>query len=84
VLEGLSREAGLTPESAFDVSYTFEYPHEDTLVRLMSAPMGLAELAGPAREPALRRDILEALAQYRLADGSYRLTNEFHYLVARA
>jgi hypothetical protein len=46
--------------------------------------MGLAELAGPAGEPALRRDIIDALAAYRLPDGSYRLNNQFHYLVARA
>jgi SAM-dependent methyltransferase len=84
VLEGLASEAGLTPESAFDTSYAFEYPDEETVARLLTAPMGLAELAGPAREPALRRDIIEALAAYRLPDGSYRLNNEFHYLIARA
>jgi SAM-dependent methyltransferase len=84
VLEGLASEAGLTPESAFDTSYAFEYPDEETVARLLTAPMGLAELAGPAREPALRRDIIDALAAYRLPDGSYRLNNEFHYLVARA
>jgi SAM-dependent methyltransferase len=84
VLEGLASEAGLTPESAFDTSYAFEYPDEETVARLLTAPIGLAELAGPAREPALRRDIIDALAAYRLPDGSYRLNNEFHYLVARA
>jgi SAM-dependent methyltransferase len=84
VLEGLASEAGLTPESAFDTSYAFEYADEETVARLLTAPMGLAELAGPAREPALRRDIIEALAAYRLPDGSYRLNNEFHYLIARA
>jgi SAM-dependent methyltransferase len=84
VLEGLASEAGLKPESAFDTSYAFEYPDEETVARLLTAPMGLAELAGPAREPALRRDIIEALAAYRLPDGSYRLNNEFHYLIARA
>jgi hypothetical protein len=46
--------------------------------------MGLAELAGPEREPTLRRELIEALASYRAPDGSYRLANEFHYLVARA
>jgi hypothetical protein len=85
VLKALAREAGLTPESTFDLSYAFEYPDEETLARLLlTAPMGLAELAGPAREPALRREIVDALAPYRLRDGSYRLNNEFHYLVAHA
>jgi hypothetical protein len=32
----------------------------------------------------LRRAIVDGLAPYRGADGRYRLTNEFHYLIARA
>jgi SAM-dependent methyltransferase len=84
VLEGLATEAGLTPETAFDTSYAFQYRDEEMLGRLLTAPMGLAELVGPEREPALRREIIDALAAYRAPDGGYRLNNEFHYLVARA
>jgi len=84
VLESLATEAGLAPQTAFDTSYAFEYGDEETLGRLLTAPMGLAELAGPEREPALRREIIDALAPHRAPDGSYRLNNEFHYLVARA
>jgi SAM-dependent methyltransferase len=84
VLEGLASEAGLTPEGGFDTSYAIEYQHEETLGRLLMAPMGLAKLVGPEREDALRREIVEALAAYRAPDGSYRLNNAFHYLVARA
>ena len=84
VLENLATEAELTPETTFDTSYAFEYRDEEMLGRLLTAPMGLAELAGPAREPTLRREIIDALAPHRTTDGSYRLNNEFHYLVARA
>jgi SAM-dependent methyltransferase len=84
VLEGLTREAELTPEGGFDTRYAIEYQDEGTLGRLLMAPMGLAKLVGPEREDALRREIVEALAAYRAPDGSYRLNNEFHYLVARA
>jgi hypothetical protein len=84
VLESLATAAGLTPETTFDTRYAFEYRDEETLGRLLTAPMGLAELAGREREPALRREIIDALAAYRAPDGSYRLNNEFHYLVARA
>jgi SAM-dependent methyltransferase len=84
VLERLATDAGLTPETAFDTSYAFEYRDEETLGRLLTAPMGLAELAGPEREPALRREIIDALAPYRAPHGNYRLDNEFHYLVASA
>ena len=84
VLENLATEAGLTPETAFDTSYAFEYRDEDTVGRLLTAPMGLAELAGPEGEPALRHAIVEALSPYRTPEGGYRLHNEFHFLVARA
>jgi hypothetical protein len=46
--------------------------------------MGLAELAGPDREDALGREIIDALAAHRTPDGPYRLVNQFHFLVARA
>lgn len=84
VLEDLASEAGLTPAERFDTNYTFEYQDEETLGRLLMAPMGLAKLAGPEREDALRREIVDTLTPYRAPDGSYRLNNEFHYLIARA
>jgi SAM-dependent methyltransferase len=84
VLERLAGEAGLTAQTAFDTSYAFEYRDDETLGRLLTAPMGLAELAGPEREHALRQEIVDALGPYRSADGSYRLRNEFHYLITRA
>src|SRR5919197_6608278 len=84
VLEQLASEAGLTPEATSEKTYAFEFPDEDTLGRLLMAPMGTAELAGLEHEDALRRDSVAALAAQRAPDGSYRLENEFHYLVARA
>lgn len=84
VLERLASEAGLAPEHAFDLSYAFEYADEQTLGRLLLAPMGLATLAGPEREDDVRREIVAALEPYRARDGSYRLANEFHFLIARA
>ena len=48
------------------------------------APAGLALLVGPDREEEVRRAIVTGLAEYRLADGSYVLENEYRYLVARA
>ena len=82
-LEELAQEAGLTPGETFDIAYSFEYPDEEALARLLTAPMGLAVLAGD-REPQLRRDIVDALAPHRRPDGGYRLRTEFHCLVARA
>jgi SAM-dependent methyltransferase len=84
ILEEVAARAGLTPETDFDATWSYEYPNEDALGRAMMAPAGIAALAGPSREDALRVAILEGLAPYRTADGGYRLQNEYHGLVARA
>jgi SAM-dependent methyltransferase len=84
VLEQLAAAAGLRPRTAFDVSYAMEYPDARTLARRLVAPAGIAALAGPEREQEVRATIVQALAPQRRADGSYRLHNEFHYLVATA
>jgi SAM-dependent methyltransferase len=83
-LEALATQAGLTPESEFDTTWAFEYPDAETLGRALVAVAGLSVLAGPEREQELEDAIVAGLAPYRRADGSYRLTNEYHYLVARA
>ena len=62
----------------------YEYPDEETLGRALVAVAGLAVLAGPEREHELKTAIVDGLASYRRADGSYRLSNEYHYLIARA
>jgi SAM-dependent methyltransferase len=84
VLEELAAAAGLHARCAFDVSYAMEYPDAHTVARRLVAPAGIAALAGPEREEEVRARIVEALAPLRRADGSYRLDNEFHYLVATA
>lgn len=83
-LEALAAEAALTPESEFDTTWTLEYPDAETLGQAMVAVAGLALLVGPDREPELKTAIVDGLAPYRAPDGSYRLSNEFHYLIARA
>ena len=83
-LQALATRAGLTPESEFGASWAFEYPDAETLGRALVAVAGLATLAGPTREHELKNAIVDGLAPYRRADGSYRLENEYHYLLARA
>jgi SAM-dependent methyltransferase len=83
-LEALAVEAGLTPESQFDTSWTSEYPDAETLGRAMVAVAGLALLAGPEREDDLKTAIVDGLAPFRQADGSYRFSNEYRFLIARA
>jgi SAM-dependent methyltransferase len=83
-LLALATEAGLSPESEFDASWAFEYPDAETLGRALVAVAGLAVLAGPDRELELRTTIVDGLAPYSRADGSYRLENEYHFVIARA
>jgi SAM-dependent methyltransferase len=83
-LQTLATEAGLTPESEFDTTWAVEYRDADTLGRSLVAVAGLATLAGPEREHELKAAIVDGLAPYRTADGGYRLSNEYHYLIARA
>jgi SAM-dependent methyltransferase len=83
-LRGLAVAAGLAPDEEFDATWTLEYPDDDTLERALVAVAGLAELVGPEREPELKRAIRDGLARFRRPDGSYALSNEFHYLIGRA
>ncbi len=84
VLEGIATEASLTPESAFDISYAFEYADEEALVRGTLAPGIVVAAIRSAGEEAVREAVVEALAPYRTPSGGYRLVNEWHYLLARA
>jgi len=84
VLRDLAVRAGLVPEQEFDASWSFAYPDEETLGRALLAVAGLASIVGPEHEPQLRAAIVDGLARYRRADGSYRLSNEYRYLIARA
>jgi SAM-dependent methyltransferase len=83
VLEELATQAGLAPASAFNTSWPLEFPDEATMRRALVAPAGLAVLVGPEREEEFKEALSAGLAKCRAADGSYRLHNEFHFLIAR-
>jgi len=84
VLEGIAREAGLTPVRAGDVTCAFEWHDEDAMLRsTLSASLPvLAERA--AGEAAVRRAALHGLAPFRTPSGGYRVVNDWHYLIAAA
>jgi SAM-dependent methyltransferase len=84
LLRSLAEQAGLRPDREFDTTWAYEYPDADTLGSAMVAVAGLATLAGPEREDELKAAIVDGLEPYRIVDGGYRLSNEFHSLVARA
>jgi SAM-dependent methyltransferase len=84
VLPGIVREAGLEPVRDGVVRCAFAWPDAEAMLRsVLSA--GLPVLAmRAAGEEAVRRAALEGLAPFRVADGSYRVENDWHYLVAAA
>jgi SAM-dependent methyltransferase len=84
VLEDLATKAGLQPQSTFDSTWSYKYPDEGNLRRALVAPAGLADLVGPKRENEVKDAIVSGLEPYRANDGSYRLQNTFHSLIARA
>jgi SAM-dependent methyltransferase len=84
VLEEIAAQAGLMPEQTFDTAWAFEFPDQERMTRALIAPAGLALLVGPAREPEFKKALIDGLAPYRTADGQYRLSNAYHYLIARA
>ena len=84
VLEGIATRAGLEPESALDSTWSYEFPDEDAVRRALVAPAGIAVLVGPESEDEVKDAIVSGLATHRARDGSYRLQNTFHTLIARA
>jgi SAM-dependent methyltransferase len=84
LLDELATAAGLEIDRSFDTTYAYSYPDADALGEAMLAAGGAAAVAGPENEAALREDIIRALAGSRQSDGSYRVSNEWHMVVARA
>jgi hypothetical protein len=83
VLEDIANRAGLHPDQAFDVSWCFEFADSETLTRALTAPAGLALLVGAERESEFKRALIDRLSSRRSPDGGYRLSNEYHCLIAR-
>ena len=83
-IEGIAAQAGLAPDSAFDVSWAYEFPDEEMLARAMLAPGLIVDLIGVVGEEAVRTAIIDALVPYRAPNGTYRLENEWHTLIASA
>jgi SAM-dependent methyltransferase len=84
VLEEIATAAALEPEASFDLSTAFEFTGEEALIRHLLAPGGVTEAIRHSGKQAVSRAIVDALAPRRRRDGSYRLENEWHYLLARA
>ncbi len=84
IVEELVPAAGLTVERSLDTTCAYRYADDAALLEAMLAAGGAGAVAGPEREPELRAAILRALGRCRQPDGSYRVSNEWHVVIARA
>lgn len=84
VLEQIARDAGLAPSQAFDLTWAYEYPDDESLGRAMLSPGNVTVALQSAEEATLRAAIVDALAPYRTAREGYRLENEWRFLIASA
>jgi SAM-dependent methyltransferase len=82
-LAQIASRAGLVVDDEFVTSWVTTYRDAAELARASVAVAGLAVLAGPEREAELKDAVVTGLRQFRQADGSYRLENEYRILIAR-
>jgi ubiquinone/menaquinone biosynthesis C-methylase UbiE len=82
VLEGMLRDAGLTPTASGDVAVPYAPPDQETLLRGLLAGGNIVPVTEYAGEDVVRATILEGAAPFRLPDGSYLFRNEFRWAIA--
>lgn len=81
-LEEFARTAGLQPERAADVPTPFTFDDLDAALRIQLSAGPLQRAIEHSGEDVVRKAVAEAFAAFRRPDGSYRLENEFRYLVS--
>lgn len=84
VFEALAAEAGLTPVSVEPVPCPWEYPDLESLLCGILSSGNYVRARALVGEQALRDAVRDAVAPFARADGSYRLENEFRFLLFRA
>jgi SAM-dependent methyltransferase len=84
VAEEIAARAGLTVTQSLDVTFDYRYADETAMLDAMGAAGGAALAGGPDREGEVRAAIAAALCSCRRSDGSYRIGNEWHLVIARA
>jgi SAM-dependent methyltransferase len=84
IAEEIAAHAGLSVEQTLFSTWAYEYADDAALAESMLAAGGAAAVAGPEREGELRAAILRALAHCRRPDGGYRVSNEWHVVIARS
>jgi SAM-dependent methyltransferase len=82
-LRAFAASAGLTPIEVFDVDSPWAYPDEATAVRGLNSSGVSTRAMENSSEAAVSEAHRQALAPFRLADGSYSIGASFRCLLAR-
>lgn len=82
-LRAFAASAGLTPIEVFDVDSPWAYPDETTAVRGLNSSGISTRAMEYSGEEAVTEAHRQALASFRLADGSYRIGASYRCLLAR-
>jgi ubiquinone/menaquinone biosynthesis C-methylase UbiE len=83
-LAGLVRQAGFADQEEHHLTATYVYEDDTALLRGLLSSGSMVRAAAYSGSYAVTSAVLRAAEPYRAADGSYRLTNAFRYVVARA
>jgi SAM-dependent methyltransferase len=81
-LAGVLAGAGLDPLETHDVVCRFDYPSDREALRAMLSAGPCVRAVRHAGEHAVSTALLESVAPYREADGSYRIANAFRFVLA--
>jgi SAM-dependent methyltransferase len=82
-LRSLAADAGFDVEIVADASGPFSYPSEEIAMRALLSSGPAVSIVHHAGERAVAAAILEGIAPYRKADGSYRFENTWRFVIGR-
>jgi ubiquinone/menaquinone biosynthesis C-methylase UbiE len=81
-LESLVQQVRLDPEDSSEVEVVWNFPDEATALKRLLAAGPASRVINEVGEEKVRAAAIEVLTPFRTADGSYRITNVFRYLVS--
>lgn len=81
-IEAIMEAARLQPTSSGDVDCDFTYRDVATAWRAISSAGGVVRAIRHAGEPAVRKAVEDTFGPFTRADGSVRLRNRFHWVMA--
>jgi len=83
VLERVLEAAGFRPVDRGEIPVVFHHPDAGAACRSLMSGGGSARAVRHSGEGRVRQAILEALEEFRVATGGYRIENRFRFVIAK-